>query len=117
MGLLDGLAARLGYVSLTEHLGQLKKLSDAERQLRHALRDLKQQQLLYRLVMEQELAAVREIAADTNQRDIQQSVQRLDAVGEELRSLIIDQFATVDILSDSDLNLPPPATPTTHAGG
>lgn len=66
-------------------------LEQAERELRHANRDL-QQQLLYRGVLERELSIMRTLQFARNQQEIEKSVSTLDAICAELRTLMPEKY-------------------------
>lgn len=75
-------------------------LEQAERELRHANRDL-QQQLLYRGVLERELSIMRTLQFARNQQEIEKSIATLDSVCAELRTLMPEKYRKAPVPTGS----------------
>ena len=87
MTILDSIMSHFGYLPVAKVNQELHRRDEITRELRHKVRDLQHQQL-YRGLLERELLIMREIATTRNQQEIEKSVQKLDNICDELKSLI-----------------------------
>jgi len=79
-----------------EMQAKVDQLLRAEKELRHANRDL-QQQLLYRGVLERELSIMRTLQFARNQQEIEKSIKTLDRICDELRSLMPEKYRNAPV--------------------
>lgn len=78
---------------------KVQQLEVAEKDLRHANREL-QQQLLYRGVLERELSIMRTLQFAKNQQEIDKAVNTLDSICAELRSLMPEKYRDAPVPSN-----------------